>query len=1109
MGRLLQNLRALHATYRQNCPQVNAEGLAQAEALLARVEADGKANGKLLTYLDQYVVPTFDFAQAYYNLNTPTTEHLNDFPGSLNHRIRVVCCALREERDDYLGRGGFVMAIYPDYAVVCYQEGYCWYEDTVPETYWMVPYTYDEGTGDVAFGERTQVEVKTVVMPVQPDTPSADDAGDAGVADDAAMVESAKEPAGEPVAQVEFAPVASREQAATETLDQAAKTKTENGQKFGAGAYLIVPDANLPSTWKVRVEESPGKVTVPQLGRAYAALTSGFRGNKVQATPAQIAAAKRKLRSLYKSHDAPWPGDKKQASDECPYPAWLLQGDDPPGGEEELVQTITVRLQQEGEVGDDGVMHVEGIATVADIVSKNQEVYPLEVWQDNLPRLQSMIEQGRLTGECDHPDDNQATLGKTSLKFTSIWQDDNQIKFKADILPTVPDGNNLQVLVKNGVAVDISSRGRGRMVQGTWQGISNVKIVQRGFRCDAFDAVKSGASPGSTITDWSLAQSEGASNVDQEEIEMPEVSEKILEALQGLQQAQAKQAELLATLAGAGQNGASNADAGTQTQGAQPANDAAVGAATGGAQVTHSREEWAFIAQQAAEMRIESELRGLVGVWPQPWINLLRKQLEQAAPKTLSEANTVIQSRRELVQQMLDQAPKFPGQGFVVQKDRGQSGPQTPNEAIERLVEGLPDVDDNDDPLAFMWQDSEGKSRKVPDWLKSPKRQCRKVLQNMATLRTDGFDGPAAITALMRLDQGWDHNAVAADFLNQSCTDGTTTVASGGAPTSTIFLFPLIRRVFPLLIANELASVQPMDRPSGKIFFKDTYRIESDGSETDESGNVSSSRLRIDRSESFNPDYSDYAAECDTAKIIQLHLSSKDVTAEDKALHAIWTIKELQDLRAYHNLNVQEELVGDIALQIALEWNETILAEMLAGATAGNANFLTTAPSGFTAKEWEEYLPRYIEYISMKIFQKRHGDMTHIVAGPLAWLKLSAAYRVGTKPAGVNPEQFAGLTLTPFMEGSMSNVRTYKTSFWNKASNQNKILIIRRGATWSDTPYVWAPYATYMSPILTLPDTMTQKQGIMDRAAHKVVVGDALGTISIGAGTGVPINDLT
>ena len=63
-----------------------------------------------------------------------------------------------------------------------------------------------------------------------------------------------------------------------------AETKTENGVAFPARAFAFVPDAEKPSTWKLRVwEDLEKKVTVRQLGRAAAAFSpGGFRGQRVQ-----------------------------------------------------------------------------------------------------------------------------------------------------------------------------------------------------------------------------------------------------------------------------------------------------------------------------------------------------------------------------------------------------------------------------------------------------------------------------------------------------------------------------------------------------------------------------------------------------------------------------------------------------------------------------------------------------------------------------------------------------------------------------------------------------------------------------------------------------------
>lgn len=993
--RLLTDIQAIHAAYRATCPRPSAEKLEEAGKLLASVatQSDTEQAGKLLATVDQVLVPEFDFEQGWYDGCHASGEHPNDFVGSLNHRIRLVCNALRAERDDYLGYGGFILAVYPDSVVICHQDYY--YADDDRITYWRVPYAVGDA-GAVTFGEKTQVEVRTVVIePVS--------TGDAAEQ----TAETGDAPAGE----------ASAEAAETPAAEQAEATSA----------------APAPAVEFVPVEQGESQ-------------------------------------------------------------------------DQELIQTITVQLQDEGTDAATGVMHVSGVATVGNLINANGEVYPTSVWEANMPRFQEMIEAGRLLGETDHPKDGYGALQRTSIKYKKFWQDGDRFLFEADILPTVPQGINLQTLVRNGVAVDISSRGRGRMVQGTWNGVENVKIVQPGFRGDAFDAVQKGASPGSTITDWSMAQSADSQSreIDQEEDEMSGISEKVLEALQGQAAANAAILETLKAMQGNGNGTPPPAETRQEqgAQGVQTANDLAVGATTGGEQITHTSEEMALFRQNVVQTRINQHLASLAG-WSPRMIELLRKQIDTAAPSTLAEANAVIQSRTELVEQMMQQAPQFPSNGFTVQKDRGMRGPQTPGEMIEAIIDGMPDTPAQPPMSLSFQQDEEGDAPQ--DWVLTPKRQLRKYLKNIVRINQDGFNGQAALINLMRLEQGFRPDTHPEAFFNQACADMTSAVGASGAPQSAIYVFPLIRRVFPQLIAMELASIQPMDRPDGKIFFLDIYRNSPTTSETDESGNISSSRMRIDRSESFLPTYADDPGECETSVQLQLHMSSKSVTAVAKKLHAVWSIEEVQDLRAYHGLDAQGELLGALSTEIALEWNQLVLQDLLNGATAGNRTYGTTAPSGYTAKEWEEYLPRYIDAASNDIFRNRHGEATHVIAGPSAWLRLSAAFRAGTRGAGENPEMFAGLTLTPFMAGSMVNLRTFKTSFWSGV-NADKILVIRRGANWSDTPYVWAPYATYVSPTLTLPDAFTQKQGIMDRAARKVVVGQAMATVTISAGTGVPVS---
>lgn len=78
--------------------------------------------------------------------------------------------------------------------------------------------------------------------------------------------------------------------------------KTEDGTAYPAGAFAYVPDAEKPSTWKLRLWESPeDKVTRRQVGMAVAALGEGFRGQKVEIPADDLASVKSKVREAWSS----------------------------------------------------------------------------------------------------------------------------------------------------------------------------------------------------------------------------------------------------------------------------------------------------------------------------------------------------------------------------------------------------------------------------------------------------------------------------------------------------------------------------------------------------------------------------------------------------------------------------------------------------------------------------------------------------------------------------------------------------------------------------------------------------------------------------------------
>lgn len=1006
----------------------------------------------------EYPALVLSLEQAFYEsyLRRPSP----NFKGSVEERISVLCAAVREQA--VAGPNGWTVTIYPDFLIACDPGSDPWryYDDRGCDdyTYWKAPYTVDDANETVTFGEKVEVEIEMVFV-------------EEGSAED---TDEAMEP-----------------------VEQAATVKTDGGKQFSSSAYLIVPNPSLPSTWKVRVEETPGKVTAHQLGAAHAALTVGYRGRKLIATDADKSKALAKLKKLYKSNGLQWPGSaaKKQDanSPNDDIPDWLRQGGDPPGGDTFLTQSWTTQLQAVGYDADSGAMHVQGVATTANVMNAMQEVYPREVWDATMPRLKRLMKQNKLTGEAMHPAGGKTSLDRTCMKFTDLSWDGDSLKFQADILPTEPHGQNLIKLIRGGVAVDISSRGQGAVKQGDWNGLKGVKVVQQGFRCDGFDCVVAGASPGATITDWQMGQS--ADTQPEEDLDM-EVLDKISAQMEQLIAKQNAQDERIASLT-----------QGTPNPAADPASEVKQQETKVEAEhpeVLRAQKLADVMEQSLVKQRLQEMCTAASQKWATQWVNAYRMNLEKTQCTTLEALTAADERATELIASMVEAAPKFPSQGFVVQQDVGKRGFKNGNECLDALVADLPD----EVPLNIMHMfqgrvDPEtGKPITTSNFM-TQRRQCRAQLENMARAQFDGWNGPAAMQGLVMLSQGYSPDIVAEHVLTQDCCSlaGSTSVANGGAPTAAIFLFMLIRQVFPLLFVNEIASIQPMVKPDGKIFFLSTNRLSS-GGYTDASGATVSGQMPINRTDSLSDSYSNSGGECTTPNPITLKLSSLSVTAEAKKLRWCSTVEEKQDLRAYHGLDVEMELQGASAREIAMEWNEQVLARLLAGATAGNFTYGTTTPAGFTATEWEKYLSRYVDKAGNGVFKNRQGEITHLIGGPDAILKLGAAFHAGIVPrTGPVTETYSGLILAPFTSITIPQLKVYKSTFWSSV-NTDKILVLRKGPEWSDTPYVWAPYLDYVSPVWTDPISLSMSQGIMSRVAHKVVNGDAIATVTINGTTG-------
>ena len=243
---------------------------------------------------------------------------------------------------------------------------------------------------------------------------------------------------------------------------------------------------------------------------------------------------------------------------------------------------------------------------------------------------------------------------------------------------------------------------------------------------------------------------------------------------------------------------------------------------------------------------------------------------------------------------------------------------------------------------------------------------------------------------------------------------------------------------------------------------------------------------------------------------INIKVDSTAVTAQTKKLKAKWTPELGQDLNAYHNLDAEVELTSLLSEQIALEIDREILADLVNGATAatrywsrapglfvdvnGNELGASSAAPDFTGtvSEWYETLVETINDVSAQIHRKTlRGGANFVVCGPEVAniLEFTAGFR-----ASVTHDVEKG-SIGALKTGSLSKKFDVIVDPYFL---RNVILIGRRGSSFLESGYVYAPYVPLQTtPTIFGPEDFVPRKGVMTRYAKKMVRPDMYGLVVV------------
>jgi Major capsid protein Gp23 len=324
-------------------------------------------------------------------------------------------------------------------------------------------------------------------------------------------------------------------------------------------------------------------------------------------------------------------------------------------------------------------------------------------------------------------------------------------------------------------------------------------------------------------------------------------------------------------------------------------------------------------------------------------------------------------------------------------------------------------------------------------------------------------------------------------YLAESATTGAT--SAGNVATLNRVILPVIRRVMPTVIANELVGVQPMTGPVGQIH---TLRVRySDTAGSGASGAVAGeealSPFKIAEAYSGNTSTAKAAAtaalEGAAGNRLSIQILKQTVEAKTRKLSARWTFEAAQDAQAQQGIDIEAEIMAALAQEITAEIDQEILASLSTLAGSALQTYDQASVSGTATFVGDEHaaLAVQINRVANIIAQRtRRGAGNWAVVSPFALTILQSA--TTSAFARTTEGTFEAPTNTKFVGTLNGAMKVYVNSY---ASDSSDVLIGYKGTSESDAAAFYCPYIPLMSSGVVLdPSTFEPVVSFMTRYGY-------------------------
>ena len=327
-------------------------------------------------------------------------------------------------------------------------------------------------------------------------------------------------------------------------------------------------------------------------------------------------------------------------------------------------------------------------------------------------------------------------------------------------------------------------------------------------------------------------------------------------------------------------------------------------------------------------------------------------------------------------------------------------------------------------------------------------------------------------------------------YLSEAASTGAT--AAGNIATLNRVILPVIRRVMPTVIANEIVGVQPMTGPVGQIHtlrvrYAETTNDASAANVDTTAGEEALSPFKV--AEAYSGSLSTAKADATPGlegsggRKLSIQILKQTVEARSRKLQARWTFEAAQDAQSQHGIDVEAEIMAALAQEITAEIDQEILRSLRTLAGSASETYNQAAVSGTATYVGDEHaaLAVLINRQANKIAQRtRRGAGNFAVVSPFALTVLQSA--TTSAFARTTEGAFEAPTNTK-MVGTLNNaMRIYVDTY---ASDATDVLVGYKGSSESDAAAFYCPYIPLMSSGVVLdPATFEPVVSFMTRYGY-------------------------